>query len=595
MVGGTVPVLERFWNTRVAAAVIGPALPTDGISRLPKDIADQIPAGMGAIAIPGVPDQTDCSFVEDALSMGQIIGGGPTAGQPQVPAKPPYRAFTEENAPFARSFKWPTKRCAYHEEWQGSDFWLVLDKVVQLIEGGVHYLVYWSPGDQLLGQPDHTSKYGIVFGDYGQSESFTGAAADLGPCALSHAEFYEMDCHKRGHAPEFIMQIPAMFRPDTTMFEKNCEPFYGVPMPNLYSCSSTDAMEEHCNTLCPNKGDCSPAGSANVCDHQAGFDCPRSCAWLSCGGSAAHRGEVGPGCDTTTHQSNGVADQFMCPARSATSTSVMTAKGVPCEDILSMGFEKAYHAHHAGRRLLYGAPSWDVDPLEMARFTMQCHYAEHSDENSALAGLCAQCKGTFLAKPPDTVEPSPSPHQPSPSPHPEGMHSHGFINCNPRGCGTAACDGEGNVQWPCSFEWAGVFHLDAGTYTWTFHKSGTVYGADDASIKYVMIPVIGPLEENIIPPLDGRSPTENVYSKVQALFEKCQTPDTTLHTGECLEIVFDMNKDSTTNTISVPNEGFYGLFTEHAAGEFDAAFFTTADGSIIMPEISMQGGTMHAH
>ena len=70
MIGGTVPVIERFWNTRVAAAVIGPGLSTDDISLLPTEISDQIPSGMGAVAVPGIPDQETCHFLEDPLSTG---------------------------------------------------------------------------------------------------------------------------------------------------------------------------------------------------------------------------------------------------------------------------------------------------------------------------------------------------------------------------------------------------------------------------------------------------------------------------------------------------------------------------------------------
>ena len=36
MVGGVVPVIERFWDTRVAAAVIGPGLTGGEAAKLPK-------------------------------------------------------------------------------------------------------------------------------------------------------------------------------------------------------------------------------------------------------------------------------------------------------------------------------------------------------------------------------------------------------------------------------------------------------------------------------------------------------------------------------------------------------------------------------
>eukprot|EP00964_Phaeocystis_antarctica_P034657 scaffold19746_cov67-Phaeocystis_antarctica.AAC.2 len=42
MLGGTVPVIERFFDTRIAAAVIGPGLATDDISKLPAAIVAQV-------------------------------------------------------------------------------------------------------------------------------------------------------------------------------------------------------------------------------------------------------------------------------------------------------------------------------------------------------------------------------------------------------------------------------------------------------------------------------------------------------------------------------------------------------------------------
>ena len=42
MLGGTVPVIERFFDTRIAAAVIGPGLATDDTSKLPAAIVAQV-------------------------------------------------------------------------------------------------------------------------------------------------------------------------------------------------------------------------------------------------------------------------------------------------------------------------------------------------------------------------------------------------------------------------------------------------------------------------------------------------------------------------------------------------------------------------
>ena len=146
MVGATVPVIERFWDTRVAAAVIGYGLPTSGVTDLPQDVQDQLPTGMGAVAIPGEPDQSTCHFLEDSGSLQAQASGlyVDSAGGTDIT--------------FAAYTNWPGPRCFFHEEFAGSDLWIVLDKTVQLATAGEHYLVFWAPGDGQLGIPTHTSK-----------------------------------------------------------------------------------------------------------------------------------------------------------------------------------------------------------------------------------------------------------------------------------------------------------------------------------------------------------------------------------------------------------------------------------------------------
>ena len=125
MIGGTVPVIERFWETRVAAAVIGPGLSTDNISSLPTAISDQIPSGMGAVAVPGIPDQETCHFLEDPLSTRMSSMGV------YVPS------MGGDEAPFAAFHDWPYSRCFFHEKNGGSENWMVLDKLVKAGKGWI--------------------------------------------------------------------------------------------------------------------------------------------------------------------------------------------------------------------------------------------------------------------------------------------------------------------------------------------------------------------------------------------------------------------------------------------------------------------------
>ena len=266
MIGGTVPVIERFWETRVAAAVIGPGLSTDDISSLPTAISDQIPSGMGAVAVPGIPDQETCHFLEDPLSTRMSSMGVYVS------------SMGGDEAPFAAFHDWPYSRCFFHETHGGSENWMVLDKLVNLSSTGRHYMVFWSPGDQVLGEPTHTAKFGVVFGDVGQSEAFHGSAADAGDCALPAQDFYENACR---------------MKPDESIYPRRpwhaeCEPFYGVPVPNLYACSESGATDEHCNTLCHNEGTCLPADAVSCPG-----ECAETCSYAACPGT---QGPLGPAC-----------------------------------------------------------------------------------------------------------------------------------------------------------------------------------------------------------------------------------------------------------------------------------------------------------
>ena len=92
---------------------------------------------MGAVAVPGVPDQSDCSFTDDPLSTGSTC--------PRPPCEPPYKPSTNAQAPFATNFSWGP-RCFYHEDWAGSDMWVVQDELVPILSTGVHYVSSHSSG-----------------------------------------------------------------------------------------------------------------------------------------------------------------------------------------------------------------------------------------------------------------------------------------------------------------------------------------------------------------------------------------------------------------------------------------------------------------
>ena len=175
MVGGTVPVIERFEKTRVAVALIGPGLPTASLATLPPDVVSQVPAGMGALTVPGRPEQSRCDWMEDPLSRSAYSSRPGTAAR--------VAAYTS----------WPTNRCHYFESWGKKDMWVVQDKLLDLQRSGTtHYLVYWAPGDQLLGPASSPAKFGVVMGNEGQREAFHGGQADAGSCSQDGDQFYEL-------------------------------------------------------------------------------------------------------------------------------------------------------------------------------------------------------------------------------------------------------------------------------------------------------------------------------------------------------------------------------------------------------------------
>ena len=447
MVGGVVPVIERFWDTRVAAAVIGPGLTGGEAAKLPQAIQDQVPTGMGAYAIPGHPDQSSClpgggggggctcHFLEDRVSLFS------------------YKSVGAEAAPFATHFDWPTKRCHYHEEWAGSDMWVVQDKHVELAAPGLHYIVFWAPGDQVLGPPTATAKFGAVFGDVGQSEAFHGAMAPISDCVQTHNQFNENDCHAGGSEADAgggeadvggcplegcpwspgcseIPACPSLARRLADAVSSQfppCAGFYGAAFPNAYSClagSSSDTAV--CNTLCGNQGSC---GTADVNCESPDSLCGATCARAACGMGQGEDGVQGP-----------------------------------------------------------DGPACDIDPLcesERRRKRSLLFASMVDDTTEADTEVCpATCSGEYPMAVADGDEHSDVGSAP--------VHSHGRpIQCTPN----FATD-----QVPCAFEYAGVFEVPAaGTYELRFEKEGGVYGAGDASIKLAMSgPFDGVLTEDAL-------------------------------------------------------------------------------------------------
>lgn len=311
MVGGTVPVVERFKDIGVAVAVIAPGLPGSSATQsevndvcgyspvgrecvsmamLPSTVKDQIPDGYGAVGVPAA-DSSTCDFGED----------------PQTLTTDAY--FTSsggDDVRFATYVNWTETHCFFHEEFGGSDMWIVQDKLIDLKGEGTHYIVYWAPGDGKIGEPTTPAKFGAVCGDKGQSEDgFTGGL-QAGECSLPAQDFYEMDCHG---AEKWRMDVAELIPEGTNipwglLGGAPCRPSYAVSIPNFYQCPATSEGVK-CNQLCHNHGIC-PAGNTTTCDEPLlpTSGCGETCHWQECGMADpdVKRGPVGPACVETCRE-----------------------------------------------------------------------------------------------------------------------------------------------------------------------------------------------------------------------------------------------------------------------------------------------------
>jgi len=332
MVGGIVPTIERFKDTRVATAVFGRGLPGPNatqdeinvhcdrspVGRLCKgydDLPDELKTAhgeiekslgvsdLGVIGVPGVEDQSNCDFVEDPLSL--------------IVADKLYVVSSGgDDAKYATYHDWNETHCFYHEEFAGNDMWMVQDKLINLAGEGKHFLAFWSPGDNVIGKPTTPSKFGPVFGDEGQSEDFSGDMIEAGECSLPAQDFFEQDCH--GYEAPIIPSIMKSvyefflgpsFVTNTFFYPFGgapCKPSYAATIPNVYTCGD-ETPPKPCTGLCHNHGTC-PAeadlGSFDIAECASNTDadgfpmCGETCARDVCGANQTNieYGPVGPGC-----------------------------------------------------------------------------------------------------------------------------------------------------------------------------------------------------------------------------------------------------------------------------------------------------------
>ena len=146
--------------------------------------------------------------------------------------------------------------------------------------------------------------------------------------------------------------------------------------------------------------------------------------------------------------------------------------------------------------------------------------------------------------------------------------------------------GEGHA-----FEWAGVFKLPAGDYTWTFAKVDGDYA--DPMMKMVFLPTSSDGEEGIEEQEEVAERLISSQSSVRRNHDGRLTPNE----ENAYQLVFDANRNVTELRITIKNEGNYAFFTEHMPFEFEADehFLKNASGKDIEPTAQEPEAGHHHH
>jgi ABC-type Zn uptake system ZnuABC Zn-binding protein ZnuA len=140
-----------------------------------------------------------------------------------------------------------------------------------------------------------------------------------------------------------------------------------------------------------------------------------------------------------------------------------------------------------------------------------------------------------------------------------------------------------------SFEWAGVFELKKGIYTWSSSKVDGEYA--DPAMHMVFLQTTSSDSEGI----------ESKEELATSLFLKNSIKKSngdTLTSGEFnYELIFDESKEVTTFKIEITQAGSYVFYTEHMPTEFESAehFFKDSNKEDIEVAAQEPEGEAHRH
>jgi ABC-type Zn uptake system ZnuABC Zn-binding protein ZnuA len=134
-------------------------------------------------------------------------------------------------------------------------------------------------------------------------------------------------------------------------------------------------------------------------------------------------------------------------------------------------------------------------------------------------------------------------------------------------------DAHGEHSQKHAFEWAGIFELKAGDYTWSFAKVDKEYA--DLTMKMVI------LESG-----DIESIEEKAERLIQSETQEWRNNNEILLPLELNYLLnFDMSEEKTVFIVRISKDGKYAFFTEHLPTEFEAEehFFKDANGVDVAP------------
>jgi len=138
-----------------------------------------------------------------------------------------------------------------------------------------------------------------------------------------------------------------------------------------------------------------------------------------------------------------------------------------------------------------------------------------------------------------------------------------------------------------AFEWAGVFELSPGTYTWSFAKVDGDYA--DPAMKMVILKS-GDIEAS-------EELAEELLESKNSEFKR--NNDQLVAQEKAYILTFNERKESTTFNVEIKKAGKYVFFTEHMPFEFEADehFFKDVSGDDVEPiaQVPDEGDDHHHH